>query len=115
MENRRNNRVFERIEKLLSDQGKTQRSLLESLGMNRATYGNWKSGRSVSYVAHIGGIAEFFGVSPDYLLRGTEEFSEERTRTPAENEMLELFRMFKPSRQESLIHAMLISLSKSYD
>ena len=35
-----NELVFERIEMLLEDRGKTQQELLAALGMNRSTYSN---------------------------------------------------------------------------
>lgn len=95
--------VFERIERLLADQGKSQQSLLEVLRMNRSTYSNWKLGKSKSYLKHINEIAEFMGVSPGYLLRGIEDGPEEGTRAAAEDEMLRVFRKLSPKKQECVI------------
>ena len=95
--------VFERIERLLEDQGKTQQELLISLGMNRSTYSNWKLGKSKSYWKQIDEIAEFFDVSPNYLLRGIEDGPEEGTKGASEDEMLRVFRQLSPKRQEMVI------------
>jgi transcriptional regulator with XRE-family HTH domain len=41
--------------------------------MNRSTYSNWKLGKSKSYLKRIEEIADFFGVTPDYLLTYDEQ------------------------------------------
>jgi transcriptional regulator with XRE-family HTH domain len=95
--------VFERIERLLDDHGKTQQNLLAALGMNRSTYSNWKLGKSESYLKHIDEIARFLKVSPGYLLRGIEDGPEEGTRAAIEDEMLRVFRKLSPKKQECVI------------
>ena len=97
------NPVFERIEHLLHEQNKTQQSLLAQLRMKRSTYSSWKSGKSESYMKRIDGIAEFFDVSPNYLLRGIEDISEPGTQTPIEDELLRLFRKLCLRKQECLV------------
>ena len=95
--------VFERIERLLNEKGKSQQELLAALGMNRSTYSNWKLGKSKSYLKQIDAIAEFFDVSPSYLLRGIEDGPEEGTKGALEDEMLRVFRQLNPKRQEMVI------------
>ena len=95
--------VFERIERLLSDQGKTKQSLEQLLGLSRGTYSNWKLGKSKSYLKQIDVIAEFLNVSPNYLLRGIEDAPDSGTQTPIEDEMLRVFRKLDPRKQECLI------------
>ena len=95
--------VFERIERLLNEKGKSQQELLAALGMNRSTYSNWKLGKSKSYLKQIDAIAEFFDVSPSYLLRGIEDGPEEGTKGASEDEMLRVFRQLNPKRQEMVI------------
>lgn len=107
--------VFERIERLLSDQGRTQHSLLESLGMNRTAYGNWKSGQSKSYLKRIDGIADFLEVSPNYLLRGIETEPTSAPRTAAEDELVRLFRQLNIERQECVIRVVRALLSEKAD
>ena len=95
--------VFERIEMLLKDQHKTQQELLAALGLNRSTYSNWKLGKSKTYLKQIDSIANYFNVSPSYLLRGIENGPEEGTKGALEDEMIRIFRHLTPKRQELLI------------
>ena len=104
--------VFERIERLLADRGKTQQSLLASLGMNRTAYGNWKSGQSKSYLKRIDGIAEFLEVSPNYLLRGVEIESDGEHKAVAEDELIRIFRQLNSERQECVIQVARVLLSE---
>jgi hypothetical protein len=60
--------VFERIDNLLTEQGKEQKQLYDYLGVSSQKYFDWKAGRLKSYTKYIGKIAEFFNVSIDYLL-----------------------------------------------
>ena len=46
---------------------------MEYLGLGKTAFTGWKSGKNTSYNKHIGKIAEFFGVSTDYLLGRTDE------------------------------------------
>ena len=65
------NTVIENIVKLLKEQKKTQKNLTDHLGITQNAFTDWKSGRIKSYNKHLPKIAEFFGVSVDYIL-GTE-------------------------------------------
>lgn len=60
--------VFERILQLLQEQEKEQKQLYEYLGVSSQKYFDWKAGRIKSYTKYLDKIAEFFGVSVDYLL-----------------------------------------------
>ena len=60
------------MQALLKEQNKTQKELCDYLGITKGTYSNWKKGLSESYKSYIMEIAEFFGVSADYLLGKTE-------------------------------------------
>ncbi len=95
--------IFERIERLLSDQGKTKQSLEQLLGLSRGTYSNWRLGKSKSYLKQIDMIAEFLNVSPNYLLRGIEDAPESGSKSPIEDEMLRVFRKLGFRKQECLV------------
>lgn len=84
--------VFERIERLLEDQGRSQQDLLSALGLNRSTYSKWKLGKSKTYLKRIDAIANYFDVSPGYFLRGIEDGPEEGTIGAFEDEMVRVFR-----------------------
>ncbi len=60
--------TFDKIQTLLKDQHKTQKQLMDYLGLGKTAFTGWKTGANTSYLKHIGKIAEFLGVSTDYLL-----------------------------------------------
>lgn len=64
--------TLEIISSLLKEQGKTQKELCEFLGIKKNAFTNWKSGVNKSYVKYLPQIADFLGVSVDYLLGKTE-------------------------------------------
>ena len=64
------NPVIDRIDLLLKTQYKTQKELISYLGLCNATYTRWRYENSRSYMDHIEEIADFFGVSINYLLQG---------------------------------------------
>lgn len=64
--------TFNKIQTLLKEQQKTQKQLMEHLGLGKTAFTGWKSGANTSYKKHIDKIGEFFGVSTDYLL-GTQK------------------------------------------
>ena len=53
---------------LLNAKGKRQNELTDYLGLSKNAFTNWKNGNNTSYMKHLPQIAEFFGVSIDYLL-----------------------------------------------
>lgn len=67
----------DRIRKLREEKGLTQEELAKILGISRATLASWETGRREPDFETTSKIAEFFGVSIDYLLG--------RTNNPAPN------------------------------
>ena len=65
-------RTIDKILKLLKEQNKKQKDLTDYLNVSKGVFTDWKSGKNVSYTKHIPKIAEFLGVSTDYLL-GTQK------------------------------------------
>lgn len=64
--------TLDKILFLLKEQKKTQKELMEYLGLGKTAFTGWKSGANTSYLKYISKIAEFLGVSTDYLL-GTQK------------------------------------------
>ena len=64
--------VLTRILILLDENHLQQKELSDYLGLSKNTITGWKNGNNNSYMKHLPKIAEFFGVSVDYLL-GKEE------------------------------------------
>lgn len=60
--------ILNNIILLLKEQNKKQIDLTNYLGVSKNIFSEWKSNRSTSYNKHLPKIAEFFGVSTDYLL-----------------------------------------------
>lgn len=56
----------------LKKQQKTQKQLCEYLGLTQNSFTEWKSGRGTSYKKYLPQIAEYLGVSVDYLLGNSE-------------------------------------------
>ena len=57
----------------LKAQHKTQKELTAYLGVTKSAFTDWKSGKSNSFIKHLPQIAEFLGVSVDYLLGKTDK------------------------------------------
>lgn len=64
--------IAKRIFDLLDSRDIEQQALAEYLGIKRQNITEWKAGRTHSYKKYINQIAEFFGVTTDYLLTGTQ-------------------------------------------
>ena len=60
--------VLHKIIQLLKENNKKQMDLTDYLGISKNAFTNWKIGDNSSYMKHLPKIAEFFGVSVDYLL-----------------------------------------------
>ena len=65
--------VLERIIKELKRQEKKKIDLTNYLGLVSSAFGNWVSGRNKSYTRYIHGIADFLGVSVEYLRGETDQ------------------------------------------
>ena len=80
--------IVDRIEKLLREQYKTQRGLTSYLGLPNGSYTRWRYGNGKSYMDHIGAIADFLGVSPNYLIRGNDGEVAVETLSQEESELI---------------------------
>ena len=63
-----------RLKELRESKGMTQRDFAAEFGVSKGTVGMWESGaREPRTIDEINRIADYFGVSTDYLLGRTEE------------------------------------------
>lgn len=60
--------IITNILTLLKEQNKKQIDLTNYLGISKNVFSEWKANRAKSYKKYLPQIAEFFGVSVDYLL-----------------------------------------------
>ncbi len=73
--------TLDKIIYLLDAQQKKQVDLCNYIGVKKNAFTNWKAGANHSYKKHIDKIAEFFGVSTDYLLDRTDVREPENKKT----------------------------------
>ena len=64
--------TLEKIIILLEQENKTQKELCDYIGISGNVFTAWKSGKNKSYTKHLPEIAEFFGVTVDFLLGKAE-------------------------------------------
>ena len=64
---------MERISDLLSEKKISQKQFMADLKLSTATFSEWKAGRVKSYKKYIEEIADYLGVSVDYLLGRTDD------------------------------------------
>ena len=59
--------IIERVLVILKEKNLRQKDLTDYLGITPNAFTDWKSGRIKSYTKYLPQIAEFLGVSVDYL------------------------------------------------
>lgn len=87
--------IIDRITSLLKARGASQIEFSEALSspkVTKQTITDWKSGKSKSYYEYIPEIANYFGVSCDYLLTGKEHIVSGIDLTDSEIKLLAEFR-----------------------
>lgn len=64
--------VLDNILDTMKENGVQQQSLAANLGIHKNNITEWKQGRTKSYMKYLPQIADFLGVSVDYLLGKTD-------------------------------------------
>lgn len=98
--------TLDKIIVLLKEQGKKQIELCEYIGVKKNAFTSWKRGANSSYKKHIDKIAEFLGVSTDYLLGIKKEnspSSEENGLSDSQKEIIALFDSAPPELQAAAL------------
>lgn len=65
--------MYSVFEKLLKEKGITAYKVSKETGVGRSTFTDWKNGRSEPKTEKLGKIADYLGVSVDYLMTGEEK------------------------------------------
>ena len=60
--------TLNKIMEIMKEKNLKQKDLTDFLNLGKGTFTVWKSGKTNSYLRYIPKIAEFLGVSSDYLL-----------------------------------------------
>ena len=104
-------KIFQRIDCLMKDQGKRMKDLLTYLGLSHSTYDNWKTGKSKSYLKYIEKIGEFLHVTPNYIVTGTDMMSSIPDELEAQEEELKsLFRQVTSETREYVLKIMRLNV-----
>lgn len=85
--------TLSRIISELKSLKKTQTDLTTYIGVSDSSFGNWKKGLNSSYKKYIHAIAEFLGVSVEYLRGETD--TKEKPLSENEERLNELYEMTK--------------------
>ena len=70
--------TLDKIKELLSQKGLKQKDLTDLLNLSKNAFTNWNNGNNNSYMKHLPKIAEFLGVSVDYLVGNEEQSDNEK-------------------------------------
>lgn len=117
--------MYEIFAKLMKAKGCSAYQVSKETGIAQSTLSDWKSGKSVPKADKIQKIADYFGVSADYLMTGEEKedgpkyYLNEETAAIAQDifENKELRLLFDAARDadpEDLetVHSMLLALKR---
>lgn len=117
--------MYEVFEQLLQKFGVTTADVCKATGIGQSTMSNWKSRRNLISGKNAQLIADYFGVSVDYLMTGKEKeggekyYINEETASIAQeifdnNELRLLFDAAKDAQPDDLqtVHQMLLALKR---
>lgn len=110
--------IIERITQTLVEKEKMAVDLCKVLGIQTSTMSTWKTRKKDPPAKYMKTIANFLGVSLDYLMTGVEA-PIRKTTTSEEDELLELFRSLPENKKYEFIGELkgflkAISESKKY-
>ncbi len=88
---------------LLEKNKKTEKDMIMYLGISNGSFTPWKYQGSKSYMQYIAQMAEYFRVTPNYLLYGVDEEINTDTITVAELDLLRFYRKMKNEQKLCLM------------
>lgn len=94
--------IIERIYEILNQKEKRAYQLCEILDIRTSTMSTWKTKKTDPPAKYMKTIADFLGVSLDYLLTG-QEAPVRKTTTQEEDELIELFRSLPDPKKYEFI------------
>lgn len=90
--------TLSKISALLKERGEQQKVLCEYLGLKPQAFTNWKNGSNDSYMKYLPQIADYFGVTVNYLLGKPSQ--QEQALIPAN--LLEIIATFSEEEMKEL-------------
>lgn len=73
--------IADRIQYLRKQKGYSQEQLADKVGVSRQAVSKWESGQSTPDLEKIIAMSDIFGVTTDYILKGTEPVSAANRQT----------------------------------
>ena len=96
---------YNKFIELCNKKGVKPSPMLESIGIQKSANSNWKKRKSKPTSANLQKIADYFGVTVEYL-KGEEKIKnspEEPKLTEGEKMLLSLFRQIPAERQQAFL------------
>lgn len=94
--------IIERIYQLFEEKNKKAYELCNKLDIRTSTMSTWKARTNDPPAKYMKTIADFFGVSLDYLMTG-QDAPVRKTTTPEEDQLLELFRSLPENKKYEFV------------
>ena len=82
----RSTKMYEVFEQLLQKHGVTPYKVAKEAGVTQTALSNWKSGRSTPSSKTLQKIADYFGITVDYLMTGKDNPKEKAPELTAKDE-----------------------------
>lgn len=93
--------IYEVYARLRDERGVTDYAVAKACGIGRSTFADWKAGRSIPRTEKLAKIADFFGVSLEYLCNGKEP--ETDAVDPKDRELFSLYQKATPEQKAMAI------------
>ncbi len=93
---------YERVDALCSEKGISADRLCKELGLSNATATKWRKGAEPRNSTKKA-IADYFGVSLEYISGESEEKAPTTSRSECERELMEVFKTLDEQGQQTLI------------
>ena len=94
-----------RLLELRTEKELSQRKMAQQLNISQGTYNNWENSNTQPSIEQLVQLAEFFGVSVDYLVGNTDDFGtvvSSRPLTREEEKILALFSSLNGEQKNAL-------------
>ena len=93
----------QRLRELRKDNNISQKRLSNFLNFGYTAIANYESGRNQPSLDTVKKIAQFFGVTVDYLIGGSDYPRSEKDITEKEEELLMIFRRINDEERDALL------------
>lgn len=96
--------INERIFKLLEDSGTSQKRFAQETGISEKTISGWKTRKSNPPAELLSSIADYFGVSLDYLIAGKKLDEENPGKDMTLEQLLDYYNCLDDIDKQLILH-----------